>query len=302
MTDEQNSTRVSLHRHSRLTLDQLAEIKDFVTACQANRGFEYRFHWWCLKHRKLSTPYEYLCYLEGNLILYISVYNFNPHELEVCAAMSPTVAGDISELYRQVLFQIQQDWKHYQISRFLLCANQLDFHLIYALHGIGAKFSHRDYQLKLKMIPVEQELVTLTYRPAEAQDLQQIVKMHCECFPQVAESDYKIYLQNHLLDSNRKVFLVYEAEHCIGKLHFRIDEQVMMLHDFCIVPEYQKKGHGSKILKDLLPHMMEIQNPTIIVEVEQDEQTLLEFYRKNHFEVMNVYNYFNFVFPLHVVE
>src|SRR5690606_23661747 len=104
MTDGYHPTRVSLHRHSRLTAQQQIEVQAFVNDCQENRGFEYRFHWWCLKQRKLQTPYEYLCYLEGSLILYVSVYHFNPHELEICAAMSPAIAGDVTELYRQVLY------------------------------------------------------------------------------------------------------------------------------------------------------------------------------------------------------
>lgn len=122
-------------------------------------------------------------------------------------------------------------------------------------------------------------------RKAKEEDIQKILDIHNDLFDY--QYSYDNYANELAYDISKFMVLVNE-DTIIGYFIVHLTFEIMDLVIIAIRKEYQQQGYGQFLLDYILYIALDNQISKIILEVAEDNESAIKFYRKYRFEEIAV--------------
>lgn len=277
------------------SLDQqtIAQLTALVSKCTQTDNSTPKIYWNIIKEpRDLACD---LCfYRDDRLVGYLSVFLFAQHEIEISACVHPD--------YRQkgifkALFNIARNRiiPYTDINYFLFpCAQNNDI-ARQMMQARGAEHFRSEYHMvRCTPTPVAQIRNEVTLRHATPADVNQLAELDTTCF----HTNFKSMQQRFQVTihaANRKAWLAYVNNRCVGKIHTRFDEGSVLIHEFCIIPEQRRQGYGAQILQQTINFLIASGQEKICLDVDVENESAIHLYKTQGFEVAHAYDYWRLV-------
>jgi len=282
---------------SKFSKKRLAEVRRFVARCKKLDGSEALFYWESIKNRKNLGINEILCYVADELVGYLALYHFEEHEIEITVITHPDYRTPA--LYALLWEQAKRAVAQYSvdITRFVFTCNQQLLSLKDYLNRLGAECSEYTYKLALtakscSKIEALIEEFPIELRKATQSDIPALTRLEMNCF-QVAKEIYKNHLLKTLEDPTKEIIVAIKNEKIIGKIHMQIEKSNVLVYDFCVEPEEQRKGYGSFLLLGVARQLFNRQMKKIFIDVVDEYD--LKWYTKFNFKRVATYEHWKLI-------
>jgi ribosomal protein S18 acetylase RimI-like enzyme len=246
--------------------------------------------YWNIIREKRALPSDLCCFKDNQLIAYLGFFLFNSDEAEISAVVDPYQRQQ--GLFRKLFNRTIEQLSRYRINRYTFpCATQ-SLATKQCLISLGSKFDHVEYRMTYSANCTDNhiEKPRLKLRKATLNDTALLANIDSVCF----NNEYSITLERFhsaIKARNRIAWVAYLDDKCIGKIHVRFDPNALFLHDICIIPGQQGKGYGTEMMKLALNKLSKYKHRTIWLEVEADNGSAIQAYKKCSFEISVAYEY-----------
>ncbi len=96
--------------------------------------------------------------------------------------------------------------------------------------------------------------------------------------------DEKIYWHYVTTTENVFFYAVYDGGHLIGAIHCELLEHNTLYMDIMVIPEYQKKGYGTAILRDIQTDKLPFSFDRIEVSIDETNVASIRLFEKMNFQ------------------
>jgi len=264
----------------------LSEVRQLATLVAKHDGFTPKFYWYSTKNRRNEEFSDFLFYVQSECVAYLAVYQFTDDEVEICAVVHPQFRrkGLFNRLWLDATLELHQRG----VSKAIFNQHANDHNNApRSLEGIGARYFRSEYLYQCAHLD-EFTPTTLMLRPADGDDVGVISRMELACFG--GDQDELMERINEILeDSCRMIYLAEDSNrNVVGKIHVLHQDHVM-LHDFCVLPEYQNQGYGKVILQQVTALLLAQGVAVVLIETTSDDYQTNKLYQSSGFTVAEQY-------------
>ncbi len=267
-----------------------SELNALESLCKQHDGYSIPIYWDLLKNYRENAR-DFYIYDQDQLIGYFSAFSFSENEFEISAMIHPHYRRQ--GIFSTHLREVQLLAAELEVERFtFVCPKNLTASKA-ALTAIGARYHFTEYTLRLlnDSVSLPPSTETTTLIEAGPDDCQVLAALDAKCF----NSNETLMLQrfNEIIsDTHRRTWLFMLENKPIGKIHLRIENGIVILHDLCILPEHQGFGYGFQMLQDTLRQLRVMRLRETQLTVNAHNENALRLYQKAGFEIQQVYEYY----------
>ena len=278
---------IQIIKASQLSEKQLGHVQSLVALCHQKDGFLSKFYWYSTSNRQNDEISEFIFYKDKMCVGYLAVYQFTENEAEICVVVHPRFRqqGVFSRLWMEACLELHQR----DVERCLFIQHPDSLSGKSCLEELGARYFRSEHRL-IRQQPIVIELPKgFSLRTATTKDIHLLARMDLACF----DGDYELMaarLADIIGEPERQIYIARYADQDIGKVHVLFGHEAL-LHDFCVLPEFQKQGMGKLILASVTNTLLELGNPTVTLEVGSDEFQTIKLYKEVGFEAQQTYRY-----------
>ena len=152
----------------------------------------------------------------------------------------------------------------------------------------GAEYAFSEHQMKWQVMPLE-ETDSILLRLATLEDYEMRVRLSVTAFG-VDEEDARV-MESKALEDNTDMFMIVVNEGTVGKIRVSREEGQAWIYGFAILPEYQGKGIGRKVLRRVIKEQSSA-GYSVHLEVETKNDHALGLYKSVGFQAVHAQDYY----------
>lgn len=264
---------------------QLIAIKQLQKECEKSDGIQLKLNWEMLRERE-GRQMDFFYAENGQLVAYLALFGFGS-TVEVCGMVKPEARrkGHFTQLWQQALTLIEQ----YGFETILLNTPSLSSTSKEWLASQPYSYAFSEYQMRWSEQPIEasDEILLRETKPSDA-NLE--VKLDVLAFG-MDEEDAHSHLKR-IKERRDEQFLMIEADNItVGKVRINRMDGEAWIYGFAILPEYQGRGYGRKVLRNIVKSEHDAGNQ-IWLEVEAKNSRALGLYESVGFINMQGQDYY----------
>ncbi|KAA0965914.1 GNAT family N-acetyltransferase [Sporosarcina sp. ANT_H38] len=264
---------------------QLIAIKQLQKECEKADNIQLKLNWEMLRERE-GRKMDFFHEVNGELVAYLALFGFGT-TVEVCGMVKPKERrkGYFTKLWQEALVSIEQ----YDFSTQLLNTPSSSTSAKEWLSSRSYSYAFSEYQMRWLEQPIEASDDVLI-RKTKPSDANLEVKLDVLAFG-MDEDDARTHLER-IKERHDEQFLMIEADNrTVGKLRVnRIDGEAW-IYGFAILPEFQGRGYGRKVLRNIVKSEHEAGNQ-ICLEVEAKNARALILYESVGFVKVQGQDYY----------
>ncbi len=229
---------------------------------------------------------EFLYYIDGKLVSYLSISCFSSRIAEITGMTHPEFRrkGIFSRLFNLATAEVHKR----DFRKVLLLADRKSEAGAAFIASTGAKYDLSEYYMQLPKLTESAETGPVGLRNAEQKDLAEIRRQDCIYFDEEMNED-EIEISGHDFAAT------YMAEldgKVIGKIRIDISGDSAYLLGFGILPEYRGRGLGKATLKEALRLLAEKGLKSAALDVVATNANALNLYKSSGFTEASTMDYY----------
>lgn len=268
-----------------LSNEQLLAIELLQKECEQVDNIQLKLNWDMLRQRDdLSMDFFYE--ENGQLIAYLALYGFGS-TVEVCGMVKPIARRHhhFSTLWEKA----QQVIQGKEFTKVLLNAPASSTSAKEWLSTQPCGYDFSEFQMKWKQQPIEASNDILL-RKSLSDDTNFEVQLNVLAF-NMSKEDARLHQEVIKNNSDDHSFIIEAEGQNIGKIRVnRIDGEAY-IYGFAISPEFQGKGYGGKVLRNMVKNEHE-SGFSIGLDVEAKNVHALRLYEKIGFMTVQAQDYY----------
>lgn len=272
--------------NNQLNADQLVALNNLADTCRAVDKNLPPLYLHILEQKRLSDS-NFLCFREGNLVGFLSVYFFYTNACEVSIIVHPKFRRQ--GLGKQLIQAAIPLLKSKEVAT-LLFSNPEVVNENW-LSRLGFVYQNSEYHMERSSFePILIKKQNLLIRKATEADIPALCSIDELCFP-VEPENMPLRFINILNDGNYTIMLAFYNNEAVGKAHIRWQTDKVIFSDIAIKPHYQKKGLGSELLSYCINDALSRGNTTLALDVETSNHSALNLYTRHDFKTVNAIDF-----------
>ncbi len=272
--------------------NELNEISQLAQICNQHDHLDLKLNWNTLRTRPTKQCNDLLFYVDGQLVGFLALFNFNSRESEVSGMVHPNYRrrGIFSTLFHTIV----QNARQRSIPMLLLIVEQASSSGQAFVHKLPATHEHSEYKMVLTEPHLPDKLnERLFYRPANQDDLQTLSHITAQAF-EIPEEDVT-WLNERTFSQPNHSFYVGEVDHVIiGKIDVILTRDTGLIVGFAVLTAYQGQGYGRQILTQTVQEILKSGRKHIWLEVSTVNKHALTLYQSCGFKETGSYDYYSF--------
>ncbi|MCM3631086.1 GNAT family N-acetyltransferase [Paenibacillus glycanilyticus] len=266
-----------------LTPQQLIDIEHLQKECENHDPIQLKLNWEMLRNRG-SDQLDFFHYENDELVAFLGLYAFGS-TVEVCGMVHPRerLKGHFHQLFLLGMEKIKQNG----YKKILLNAPAGSSSAKAFLSNQGAEYEFSEHQMEWKGSSIE-ETDGVRLRQATSEDYEMCVRISVTAFAE-NEEDARVMESKTLRD----ILMVDVNEGTVGKVRVIRDEGQAWIYGFAILPEYQGKGIGRKVLRQIIKEQSSA-GYSVHLEVETKNEHALGLYESVGFKVVHSQDYYGY--------
>ena len=268
-----------------LTTKQLQDIETLQKECERHDNLQLKLNWEMLRNRE-TDQFDFFAYDNEVLIAFLGVYAFGS-TAEVCGMVKPSERrqGHFYELFSKAKVNL----KHHGFKNVLLNAPASSEVAKAFLNAEGAIYKFTEHQMYWQPQLLEAS-EGFTLRHATINDIDMRVRLDIEAFG-VPEED-AIVMGNRIdSDEDTDMLMITMDDNTIGKIRVKREDGEAWIYGFCILPDYQGKGIGRKVLRNVVKDQSALGH-SVHLEVETKNAHALKLYESVGFKAIHAQDYY----------
>ncbi|MGG3498509.1 GNAT family N-acetyltransferase, partial [Peribacillus simplex] len=159
------------------------------------------------------------------------------------------------------------------------------------LKQLPCEFAFSEFQMKWSGTELD-DYEDAVVRPSRREDEETEIQLDIQCF-QFTEKEARDYYQRILHEDTLKTMMI-EKDGCpVGKIRVDQSGREAWIYGFSILPEYQGKGLGRKVLKKVVAEQCQL-GYDIFLEVEATNEHALRLYESCGFKTIQRQDYYQY--------
>lgn len=268
-----------------LTDKQLDDIETLQKQCEVHDNLQLKLNWEMLRKRE-SDQLDFLYYEQNKLIAFLGLYAFGS-TVEVCGMVKPGERrkGHFNRLFQQGM----EKAKHEKYKKILLNAPAGSQAARTFLKQHGAFIAFTEHQMKWQEQFLE-SVEEFTLRQVTTDDLDMRVRLDVEAFG-VLKEDAQAMESRIDNDEDTDMLMIDVNNETIGKIRVKRENGEAWIYGFSILPSYQGKGIGRKVLSKVVSEQSAI-GYSVHLEVETKNEQALKLYESVGFKGIHAQDYY----------
>lgn len=269
-----------------LTPQQLKDIERLQKECEVHDRLQLKLNWEMLKERG-SDQLDFFHYENDELVAFLGLYPFGS-TVEVCGMVTPNERqkGHFHRLFRLGMEKVKQNG----YKKILLNAPAGSNTAKAFLSKKGAEYAFSEHQMEWQETPLK-ETDGIHLRQATLEDYEMRVRLSVTAFG-VDEEDARV-MESKALGDNTDMFMIVVNEGTVGKIRVSREDGQAWIYGFAILPEYQGKGIGRKVLRRVIKEQSSA-GYSLHLEVETKNDHALGLYESVGFKAVHAQDYYRY--------
>ncbi len=281
-----------------LTNDEIDAILQLTTTCESFESLHmHLFVKDMLKQRSGKDTFDFLYYVQGQLVGYLGIDNYGTKEKAVVGMVHPEhrLRGIASVLLRAA----KEESRHSSIEQLVLLCERTSRSGTAFAQAISAHLDYSEHEMVLgtfKERPILDE--HLTFRQATSpDDFAAVVSIMATDMGDVTQAQQYVTDMAKRKDQ-RFYFMTFGSPDIgssqpIGSIRIGQLSEDVGIYGFVVRPEYRGKGYGRLLLQEVIRILRRESLQDIILEVDVDNINALGLYLSIGFEIKTTYDYYN---------
>ncbi|WP_282936628.1 GNAT family N-acetyltransferase [Paenibacillus sp. RC67] len=270
-----------------LTIQQIKDIEKLQKECEIHDHLQLKLNWEMLRERE-SDQLDFFHYENGELVAFLGLYAFGS-TVEVCGMVKPSERrnGHFHRLFQQGMAKVKQTG----YKKILLNAPAGSDAAKAFLSKQGAEYAFSEHQMEWQEKALE-ETDGIFLRQATLDDYEMRVRLSVTAFG-LDEEDARAR-ESKIFADNTDMLMIDVSEGTVGKIRVSREEGQAWIYGFSILPEYQGKGIGRKVLRRIIKEQRSA-GYSVHLEVETKNDHALGLYESVGFKTMHSQDYYRWM-------
>lgn len=278
-------------KNTLITNDLLSELqwKQVVSLghlCEIHDHFYTKIYPNIIKNKRLCKS-NFLLYKDNMLVSYLSFFQFEPDAVYIAAITHPDYRN--KGLFNKLFSEAKTTIQSLGYSKILFTISGKNIFLKSYFRNHPAKYLRSEFHMIRR--DKQQEIIpspTLSLKLADKNDIEQLALLDSRCF----DTNYETMLERfrHTLQENkRRSYLAIVNNIAIGKAHVHFQDELILIHDICILPDWQNQSYGTQLIKLIVNLLIEEGYCETHLDVIANNDSAIKIYQKCHFKVSEEY-------------
>jgi ribosomal protein S18 acetylase RimI-like enzyme len=268
-----------------LTTKKLRDIETLQKECEGHDNLQLKLNWEMLRNRG-TDQFDFFTYENEELIAFLGVYAFGS-TAEVCGMVKPSERrkGHFKNLFCRAKVSMEDT----SFKKILLNAPASSDAAKAFLAAQGAIYKLSEHQMQWQSQSLKAS-DGFSLRHATINDLEMRVRLDIEAFG-VSEEDARAMECRIDNDENTDMLMITMNDKSIGKVRVKREDGEAWIYGFSILPEYQGKGIGRKVLRKVVKDQSALGH-SVHLEVETKNAHALSLYESVGFKAVHAQDYY----------
>ncbi|MFC4355605.1 GNAT family N-acetyltransferase [Chryseomicrobium palamuruense] len=265
----------------------LKAIEHLQKEVEDHDGLEIKLNWEMLRERE-SDRMDFFHYEGDELVAFLGLYGFGS-TVEVTGMVKPSERwkGHFTKVFQDGMATVHE----LGFTKILLNAPASSEAAKQFLKKQGADYAFSEHQMKWRSRELE-EASGFLLRPAETKDNELRIQLDVEAFGLTREDS--IATEGRITaEPDTDLWMIEVEEVPVGKLRVKREDGQAWIYGFAILPEYQGKGIGRKVLQRIVKEQSAA-GYSVHLEVEATNAHALRLYESVGFEVHHAQDYYTY--------
>jgi ribosomal protein S18 acetylase RimI-like enzyme len=282
---------------SGLSQDVLIEIETLANICNAYEQLDLKLNWNILRSRPQDETNDFLYYDQGELVGYLALFSFNPHEAEVSGMILPSRRRQ--GIFTTLLEAARKECRQRHLSTLLLIIEHVSSSGQSLAASLHAYHEHSEYKMVLEQSaqPIQLTSSPLQFRQAQMEDIPALTHITSVSFG-IPEHEIDGYTADKLHDLSPLYYVAFVDNVCVGKIDVTLRDREAFIFGFGVLPAYQRRGYGKQILFQTIQAIQSKGGYQISLEVETKNEHALGLYHSCGFKQTARYDYYQLAIPV----
>lgn len=272
-----------------LTTQTLKDIEKLQKECEIHDHIQLKLNWEMLRARE-SDHLDFLHYEDGELVAFLGLYAFGS-TVEVCGMVKPGARrqGYFHRLFQQGMKRVEQDG----YRKVLLNAPAGSDAAKAFLSKIGAEYAFTEHQMEWQQQALE-DTDDILLRHATLEDYDMRIRLSVAAFG-LSEEDARA-IESKVTPDHTDMLMIEVSEGTVGNIRVSREEGQAWIYGFAILPEYQGRGIGRKVLRRVIKEQS-LAGYSVHLEVETKNDHALGLYESVGFKAVHSQDYYRWMNP-----
>lgn len=279
-----------------LTGAEVIQIKQLAHLCEAYEDLHIAIPWSTLLRRPGNLISDFLYYVDGQLVGYLSLNDIDPVINEVTGMVHPDYRR--RGIFSQLLHAAGEECLRQGESQMVVTCEHTSRSGQAFIRTLAAEHIVSEYEMVLTNFQESQTFdERLTLQQVESDDLATIIKVQAASFhtPEDLTARRVLY---HARDPHRAYYLYTYGEDpttCqepVGCLRIDHGDETIGLFAVGILPDYQARGYGRQMLEDAIRMIRSYSQKPIFLFVNIENTRAVKLYLSRGFVIKTTYDYY----------
>jgi len=274
-----------------LTETELAEIAELARVCNAYEGLDLKLNWNILCKRPETETNDFLYYVDGTLVGFLPLFNFNTKEAEISGMVYPRHRRQ--GIFTALFNAARQECQQRGVPTMLLIVEQASAAGQAFARRLETSYDHSEYKMVLDepRLPAQFN-ERLLLRRATAEDAPLLAHITAVSFD-MPEEEVTWYSAQASDQSDRFYYVGVLDGVVIGKLDVLLGgDQGAFILGFGVLPDYRGRGYGRQLLAQTIQEMLASGRSQVALEVATENKNALSLYQSCGFRGTGSYDYY----------
>jgi ribosomal protein S18 acetylase RimI-like enzyme len=274
-----------------LTPNEYANVTHLAALCNEHDQITLKINPSMLQTRPIHETNDFLSYVDGALVGFLGLYQFNNHEIEISGMVHPKYRR--KGVFSTLLSAAKQEIQQRDISKLIIINEKGSASGKSFLESLGAQYSFSEYWMKMTQMKLPQMSHPIHLRAASSKDMEVIAHMTAIGFNMDEAELLETMTKHREGEKNRERWLIERNGDAIGTLSMSYsDESSAFIYGFCVLPEHQGRGYGRQALALAIQTALNLNRTQIELEVACENNHALSLYQSCGFEVVRANDYY----------
>ena len=277
-----------------LDQDMLGAVRHLVEACEAAEPAPVRISWGMLQARPGITPLDFCCYLDGRLVGYLFMDQYDPKERETVLLVHPAYRR--RGIGQALLAEAREACRQTGVERIIFVCERRALSGKAFVERVGATLDFGEHEMALgEFQPRSAQASQLRLRRADWDDLDALTFILASSFDEPAEEVRERLTRHWQEPSSRQYIATLAAEQAspVGAVRLTEETNETGIYGLGVAPAYQRHGYGRQIVEASI-RLAHLENPqqSVMLDVDVENIRAISLYLSVGFQVRATYDYY----------